>query len=835
MIYIRDKEFNLNEYDKYFDDFSQLSIASFQKWAIKAIVDRDHTLISAPINTDNTLAAEFAIHHQFFSSIHPTINKKKIIYILPNSRLCYQKYQYLLNRFPHLSIGVITHKYTKLPDAELIIIPIKLFRNTLFNSKIDKQHIPSLYPFYLDLSTETSTIIFDGIHHISNPLIGPYWEQSIIMIPDNVQIILLSNIINKPCLLANWLSNQTCCLYKNIYLIPSNCPSMPLSHFLWLSSNSSTHKLFNDDHLKNNFCNFTNQLITIKDHHDPYYSANFHNVSLIQKTLYKNNLTPSYKNTLNSLISHIDHINLLPAICYCYSPDIANTYAHSINVNFNIDKTAIHNECEYILKSKIDNYKDFISSPEYNYYIKLLLKGVAVHHSNMLSILKELVEILFAKNYIKVLFATETLFEQTNIPTNTIIFSSLYKSSKSNNSRFRLLNSHEYSHISSRAGRPGYDSQGHVIICNSLFKPPSTTDLKYMLNGPPLNISSYFQIGCNFILNILSSNKLSSGNIIHFISKSILQADIDTDIKYFKSTIYTLKNDIEYKNIIIDKLKTPTNIFDEYMILVDILHLSNNNKRQSILSQIDNIKNKFPNIINDLPTYKSLLSLKNSLIYHDNALNKANTYIFNRIAKITDMLQTINFLDIDQNDIFILTERGSFASQITEINPLIITTFIKQYNIMDELYAPEIAGLLSCFTDISIDDDYQIVRPHTTSYHLNAASLKLQEISDNIKNFELNNHIVSSVDFNIHYNIQSAILDWCLADNNSQYKNIISSLNNSSISTSDFINAIHKICNIVRELSIACELTDHLPLCRKLKNIPDLLLKYVATQQSLYF
>ena len=835
MIYIRDKEFNLNEYDKYFAEFSHLSIASFQKWAIKAIVDGDHTLISAPINSGHTLPAEFAIHHQFFSSIHTTTNKKNIIYILPNSHLCYQKYQYLLNRFPHLSIGIITHKYIKLPDAELIIIPIKLFRNTLFNSKMDTEHIPSLCSFNIDLSTETSTIIFDGLHHITDPILGPYWEQSIIMIPDTVQTILLSNIINKPFDLANWISNQTCCLHKNIYLIPSTCPNMPLSHFLWLSSNPSTCNLFNDNHLKNNFSNFTNQLIPIKDNHDPYYSANYHNISLIQKSLYKNNLTPSYKNILHSLISHIDQLHLLPAICYCYSADIANIYAHSINVNFNIDNSAIHDECEYILRSKIDNYKDFISFPEYKTLIKLILKGVAIHHPNMLSILKELVEILFSKNYIKVLFATETLFEQINIPAKTIIFSSLYKSSKSNNSNFRLLHSHEYSQISSRAGRPGYDTQGHIILCNSLFKPPSTIDLKYMLNGPSLNISSNFQIGYNFILNILSSNKLSSGNIIHFISKSILQTDINTDIKYFKSTINTLKNDIEHKNIIIENLKTPIDIFDEYIALTDILNLSNNNKRQSILSQIDNIKNKCPNIINDLPTYKSLLSLKDSLSYHENALNRANTYIFNGIAKMTDMLRSIDFLNIDDNDTFLLTERGSFASQITEINPLIITTFIKKYNIIDELYAPEIAALLSCFTHISIDDDYQVIRPHTDSNHLNAASLKLQEIIDNIKNFELNNHIISSEDFNIHYNIQSAILDWCLADNNSQYNDIISSINNFSISTNDFINAIHKICNIVRELSIACELTDNLPLCHKFKKIPGLLLKYVATQQSLYF
>jgi len=57
----------------------------------------------------------------------------------------------------------------------------------------------------------------------------------------------------------------------------------------------------------------------------------------------------------------------------------------------------------------------------------LLKQGIAVHHGDMLSIAKEIVEILFSEGLLKVLFATETFAMGINMPTKTVIFHSLKK------------------------------------------------------------------------------------------------------------------------------------------------------------------------------------------------------------------------------------------------------------------------------------------------------------------------------------------------------------------------------------------------------------------------
>ena len=52
----------------------------------------------------------------------------------------------------------------------------------------------------------------------------------------------------------------------------------------------------------------------------------------------------------------------------------------------------------------------------------MLLRGIGVHHGGLLPILKEMVEILFARGLVKVLFSTETFAMGVNMPARTVYF-----------------------------------------------------------------------------------------------------------------------------------------------------------------------------------------------------------------------------------------------------------------------------------------------------------------------------------------------------------------------------------------------------------------------------
>lgn len=58
---------------------------------------------------------------------------------------------------------------------------------------------------------------------------------------------------------------------------------------------------------------------------------------------------------------------------------------------------------------------------------ELCKRGFAVHHSGILPILKEVVELLFQQGYVKILFATETFAMGVNMPARTVVFDSIEK------------------------------------------------------------------------------------------------------------------------------------------------------------------------------------------------------------------------------------------------------------------------------------------------------------------------------------------------------------------------------------------------------------------------
>ena len=176
----------------------------------------------------------------------------------------------------------------------------------------------------------------------------------------------------------------------------------------------------------------------------------------------------------------------------------------------------IEKECKKILISKLDNYSEFIELDEFKKIIKLLEKGVAVHHAGILPILREMIELLFDKGFIKILFATETFAVGINMPTKTVIFSSLKKWDGNKN---RNLFSHEYIQMSGRAGRRGLDKEGHVIHLNNLFELESSVEYKKMLCGSPPEIVSKFKISYNIYTqhNLLTIKKWKSSLNIHFV------------------------------------------------------------------------------------------------------------------------------------------------------------------------------------------------------------------------------------------------------------------------------------------------------------------------------
>ena len=96
-------------------------------------------------------------------------------------------------------------------------------------------------------------------------------------------------------------------------------------------------------------------------------------------------------------------------------------------------------------------------------------------------------------------------------------------------------------------------------------------------------------------------------------------------------------------------------------------------------------------------------------------------------------------------------------------------------------------------------------------------------------------NINTGTSYEINFDIQNAVISWCNSNTEIECKKIIDTLNyESGIFIGEFVKAILKINNIANEIGRAAEITNKIHLLEKINKIPELTLKYVATNQSIY-
>lgn len=858
------------KYVEYFNWFPY-PLSDFQKWAIYAVVNGDHTLITAHTGSGKTLPAEFAI--QFFKE-----RNKKVIYTAPIKALCNQKLYDLRLKYPHISFGILTGDVKDNPEADVIIMTTEILRNTLFTKKINEPNETNWrnpgYPtteraeemapgesvcqegvakinlqFEMDMDTELGAVVFDEVHYIGDQDRGSVWEQAILLLPPQVQLIMLSATIEKPEIFADWVESEKNkhlqtdkpVKKRSLYLTTTYERVVPLTHYGWITAHQSVIQSEKATPYKEKFAEVLNKPIKLADTHGKFNDINYYKLRDILSHFKKNHTYIKRPFVLNTLVKHLLNNNMLPAICFVFSRKNVELCAKEITINLfdKDDKTPsiIENECEKILICKLRNYKEYMQLEEYQTMIKLLRNGIAVHHAGILPILKEMVELLFEKKYIKLLFATETFAVGINMPTKTVVFTGL---SKFSGTGMRYLLPHEYTQMAGRAGRRGIDTVGHVIHCNNLFSMPDMpNEYRNMLTGSPKMLTSQFKVSFNLILSIISANsnnleRAIDNTIITFMEKSFMQTDIVKEINQYDICEKALEEKVRIaKTELNDPLtcKTPIDILDIYIETKNKMESVSNKQKKKMVRDLTNIESENINIKNDIKKYETLEKLKMELMKNNEFKLNAVNYIQNNIDTIISILRENKFMDIGLN----LTDKAYVAMQLQEVHSLALADLYEEMSGFTDVTAIQLACLFSCFTNISMQDDQKLQFPVCIDQ-------KLKEMAESIKKYinkyyyiESDNQLDTGTDYTLHYELIDYIKEWCEASDEIECKNIIIKIKNEKeLFLGEFVKAILKINNIAAEFEKICESLQNINLLQKVKVIPELTLKYVVTNQSLY-
>jgi superfamily II RNA helicase len=835
---VADNNFNPNEYFLF-------ELSEFQCKAINAIYNEDHILVTAHTGSGKTVPAEFAIEYFIKKGL-------KVIYTGPIKALCNQKYHDFKTKFPHISFGILTGDIKHNPTADVLIMTTEILRNTLFKKKMQTDEKMPLM-FEMDMDSELGAVVFDEVHYISDPERGAVWEQSILLLPPSVQLILLSATMDKINVFAKWIEdekNKQCDItgdpYKKVQIASTDHRIVPLNHYMWLTM----HDKQLNQLLKDGGANLPQLLekaegesrfpfVDIISPKGCFDEENYYKISKLKSIIDNRKAWVKRQQVLNQLIKQLLAKDMLPAIFFVFSKRNVEKCAKEIQISlFEKDDDTpnqIKKECDHLLRSKLSNHKEYMSLPEYNTLLPLLMKGIAIHHAGMMPILREMVEFLFEKKYIKVLFATETFAVGINMPAKTVVFTDI---SKFDGHGMRYLKGYEYTQMAGRAGRRGIDTVGHVIHCNNLFDMPTTSEYRKMLTGPPQALQSSFKISFHLVLNIIVTQfeQFQDTDFMklleQFVGMSLMNQDIMIELQQCEKEHQNISNLISAKKDILKMCKTSPETINKYYDLENGAMAGSQKARKRTLREMLAMKKTIPALEGDLQKYKELANLRSEKSYIVRHQSNTNNFIRNSILDVLNILMERGFIEYDNKHPSL---KGIIAAGIQEMHPLIFADMYEISNGFGECDAIDLAGLFSCFSQIRVADDVKIYNPRTESVNLNMMLELLKDKHDAYQNLEDKHNIDNGQVYEINFDLIDSVKQWCKCTDYDECQKVLETIKNEKgLFTGEFIKTILKINNIATEISKLCEMVNNIRLLYKLQEIPKLTLKYIATNQSLY-
>ena len=216
-------------------------LSPFQKWSIDALINGNHSLITAHTGSGKTVPAEFGI--RYFTNLG-----KKIIYTTPIKALSNQKLHDFRRKFPEISFGILTGDIEDNREAQVLIMTTEILANTLMskytdkniisNTQVEPQSTSNPLRFEMDFDNDLALVVFDEVHYIADQDRGQAWEQSIILLPSSVQLLMLSATISEPERFAKWVETKNNMLNENTkqVVLSSTCERVvPLKHYAWFA------------------------------------------------------------------------------------------------------------------------------------------------------------------------------------------------------------------------------------------------------------------------------------------------------------------------------------------------------------------------------------------------------------------------------------------------------------------------------------------------------------------------------------------------------------------------------------------------------------------------
>jgi ATP-dependent RNA helicase HelY len=412
----------------------KFDLDAYQLAACEVVEEGKSVLVAAPTGAGKTIIAEFAIYRAMQQQ------SDKVFYTAPMKALSNQKFQELQAEYGEDQVGLLTGDTNINSHARIVVMTTEVLRNMLYADS--------------DLLRDLAVVVMDEVHFLADRFRGAVWEEVIIHLPAHVTMVSLSATVSNAEEFGDWLQ----AVRGDTEVIVSEERPVPLDQHILMrgklidlfdsSGLVATHRV-NPELVQ--MARYGGRTISARQMQDVgrrHSKGGRPDVARVERP---------------DVVKLLDSKNLLPAIFFIFSRvgcDQAVTKVLRSGIRLTTPaerdeiRAIVEDRCRTLLDEDLAvlGYWDWLTGLE---------RGVAAHHAGLLPAFKEVVEELFQKKLVKVVFATETLALGINMPARTVV---LEKLEKFNGEARVPITPGEYTQLTGRAGRRGIDVEGHSVI-----------------------------------------------------------------------------------------------------------------------------------------------------------------------------------------------------------------------------------------------------------------------------------------------------------------------------------------------------------------------------------